>query len=1050
MSRNELCACGSGKRFKNCHGSVASPVTVLPPPFQPAPATSARFEALAAQRAGALGRAEGLYLKALQEDPQDVDSLHMLGVVQYERMRYRDSLALLLDAAERTGWNVPVVRHNIGLVIGKLMSREANERQQALLAAFTAHERERQRRDAAIMPLVSVVVRTCNDQQHVLQALESVAAQSWPRIEVIIVDDGSTDMTAAVVAQWLETLPAPARLVVRPRIGITAAFNAGAALATGDYLAFLDGCDYFAAQRIERMVDEISRGRAAWGFSRVALADARPGEADDSAVTMPRNFLAAHPNSFTLLEYNIVETAGNLFVARDLFTATGGFRVDETPCEWPFCVRAARDAEPVALDDLLYWRRPRIARTTVAAVAADTANAERMSTTFLAGILGGTEHGSNELGPNFAANRTLLLRAVFRAGHGARVPVAVMQALAARWQQPATARSGAPHRGVARSGKTAIVVLGMHRSGTSAMARVLNLCGAFLPEKVMPPKLGVNPTGFWEAEAVVDLDARLIAHLGGEWNRVDFDLPDCGELVDEFEADALAVLAGEYESRELIVIKDPRICVLAPLWHRALLAADYRPVYVVPLRNPLDVAESLRARGDMSIDEGLALWRAYLQRVEAFTTDRTDVVYARYDDLLDDWRGVVVRIGAGLGINLDLDSRAAEVDRFLEPTLRNHNATDEALMAHLAGGRGAEIRELYARLESRCVDAHAGAAAEGVHADGPVHAQQRDRAASATFVLCIENNAIREQALLLCESIRRYAGRHARAQIIAYSPRAGLVVDRNTRALLAELNVDYVDEPLNTLCPEYVSANRVFASAHAERHARGDFVIAVDSDTVWLDEPALLLGTDIGVRPVDEKGSATSGPGDPFEPYWQALAELCGVSLQRLPWLRTTIAGERVRASYNGGLTVARRQAGVFTRCAELFAASVHAGIRPFRGTGIDIVASTGSVGRAGSEYWGACQAALSLAAWASTTRVTHYPDSYNVPLPLLGSQGEVDPRWLAQAPVHVHYHHMFGSREQEVALELLGILGTPDEPRDWLRMRLAQRQNAREPIGAQ
>ena len=97
MSRNELCACGSGKRFKHCHGRQAAS-TVAPPP-------SVRFEALAAHRSGSLGRAESLYRRALEDNPQDIDSLHMLGVVQYERMRYRDALEVLCDAAARTGWS---------------------------------------------------------------------------------------------------------------------------------------------------------------------------------------------------------------------------------------------------------------------------------------------------------------------------------------------------------------------------------------------------------------------------------------------------------------------------------------------------------------------------------------------------------------------------------------------------------------------------------------------------------------------------------------------------------------------------------------------------------------------------------------------------------------------------------------------------------------------------------------------------------------------------------------------------------------------------------
>ena len=135
--------------------------------------------------------------------------------------------------------------------------------------------------------------------------------------------------------------------------------------------------------------------------------------------------------------------------------------------------------------------------------------------------------------------------------------------------------------------------------------------------------------------------------------------------------------------------------------------------------------------------------------------------------------------------------------------------------------------------------------------------------------------------------------------------------------------------------------------------------------------------------------------------------------------VRSTIGNEHIRASYNAGLTVVRRDKGILTRCAELFAASLDAGMRPYRGTGMNIFASTGHVGEDGSEYWGSSQTALTLAIWASTDRVVHYPDHYNVPLHLVAADGDIDPRWLARPPVHLHYHWMFDARHHEIAMEL-------------------------------
>ncbi|MGE5170247.1 MAG: tetratricopeptide repeat protein, partial [Rudaea sp.] len=128
MSRNDPYACGSGKRFKHCHGALESGA----PSASPAP-SALHLEALAVHRTGALRRAETLYRRALERDPADLDSLHMLGVVHFERMRYREALALLWDACERSGWNDPVFRHNLGLVLAKLITPQADERQEALV-----------------------------------------------------------------------------------------------------------------------------------------------------------------------------------------------------------------------------------------------------------------------------------------------------------------------------------------------------------------------------------------------------------------------------------------------------------------------------------------------------------------------------------------------------------------------------------------------------------------------------------------------------------------------------------------------------------------------------------------------------------------------------------------------------------------------------------------------------------------------------------------------------------------------------------------------------
>lgn len=1025
-SRNAPCPCGSGKRYKHCCGQ------------QPGPPQPLRYEALAAQRAGLLGRAESLYRRALDENPSDFDSLHMLGVVQLQRLRYREALELLLQAAEGTRWAVPDIAHNIGIVLGKLMTREANVRQADLLAEFVALEQARGKARIDATPLVSIVLAAHDPVDSVVAALDSVAAQTYRNLELVVIDDGSADGTAAAIADRVAGFPFPVRFETRAHRGTPAALNEGAALARGAYASFLDANDCYAPERIAALVDHVARAQCPWGFSLVASA-ARAGDpiadgaAADALLQKQRILIGAQPNSFSFVEYDLAVASGNLFVARDFFHALGGFRDMRYSHGRDFCLRASALCEPAAVYRPLYFHRLHAADTH--AVQRKAAEDDRVVGAFLADVLAGKAPYTNELGPHAPRNRAVLLKLAFRSGLGRLLPAPVLRAMASDWlaQHPKEdARAAPAATDSLPQRKTAFIVLGMHRSGTSALSRVLNLCGAFIPNRVKPPKIGVNAKGFWEPEAVLELNVRVMMQLGGDWDRVDFAVPPDGEVVDEFLNDAHALLAAEYEARATIVIKDPRMCILAPLWHRALTTAGYRPVYVVPIRNPLEVAQSLHARGDMTVRQGLALWSAYMQRVAAFAAERRDVVYLRFTDLLDDWRDAIERIARRVDVELSAGDHADEVDRFLEQGLRTQTAGDADLAARCAEWSLPEVEPLYRASLARC-DADIRGGVPSISMQGSVATGAQ---ASAGFVLCIENNSIRDQALLLCESIRRYAGRHRDAAIMAFAPRPGLGVDADTRRRLAQINVEYIDEPLNITCREYAPANRVFAGAYAEAHARCDFLVVLDSDTVWLDEPELPLDADAAARPVDFKGSATRGPDDPFEAYWARMAALCAMPLERLPMIRSTIGHELIRASYNAGLTVVRRDRGILRRCAEIFAASVETGIRPYRGAGIDVYASTGHVGEAGSEYWGSSQTALALAIWSLTDRVVHYPDHYNVPLHLLAADSDIDPRWLMRPPTHLHYHWMFDARHHEVAMDLLARLALGEERLKWLAQR--------------
>jgi hypothetical protein len=309
--------------------------------------------------------------------------------------------------------------------------------------------------------------------------------------------------------------------------------------------------------------------------------------------------------------------------------------------------------------------------------------------------------------------------------------------------------------------------------------------------------------------------------------------------------------------------------------------------------------------------------------------------------------------------------------------------------------------------------------------------------ATVTFVLCIEANATRSQALLLCESIRSFAGMYRDAPIVAVTARRGFSIDAGTRRTLEGLLVDYHDLSLNERCAEYGPANRVYAGAWAESWVPSDWVILLDSDTVFLDEPYVPFEFDVGVRPLDARRSASTGPGDPNEPYWSRLAALAGTDLDRLPYIDGTIDGQRVRAAYDGGLVVARTSCGILRASADLLTAAVNDGLRPQAGTRTNVFASTGYVGSAASEHWGSSQAVLALAAWSRTSRVHVFPDAYDLPLHGVAQQAPMDARWTAVPPVHVRYRWMFSPSSTSAAMHTLERLGVARDRRAWLASRV-------------
>jgi hypothetical protein len=231
--------------------------------------------------------------------------------------------------------------------------------------------------------------------------------------------------------------------------------------------------------------------------------------------------------------------------------------------------------------------------------------------------------------------------------------------------------------------KEVILILGMHRSGTSAVAGAFGKLGAELPNDLMGAQ-PTNPLGFFESNSAVYLNDQILESLGTNWRDWRPISPQWfqTEAAQEFKLKICNILASEFACSKLIVIKDPRICRLVPLWHAALAESGFDIRIVMAFRNPLEVAESLQIRDGIPISLGLLIWLRHVLEAEVASRSLQRSVL-EMSEFLADWRTEFARVGEQLSLALPPFAGFAElgVDKFLSMDLKHHNLDREQIFS---------------------------------------------------------------------------------------------------------------------------------------------------------------------------------------------------------------------------------------------------------------------------------------------------------------------------------------------------------------------------------
>jgi len=242
-----------------------------------------------------------------------------------------------------------------------------------------------------------------------------------------------------------------------------------------------------------------------------------------------------------------------------------------------------------------------------------------------------------------------------------------------------------------------VFVLGMHRSGTSAVTRLVNMLGipTALEDDLVPAKWD-NPTGYWESSSLVDFNMRILTTVGSETG-----CPVWFEPGWEHDPRLIPLRHKAAEAFRRVfpaapwVWKDPRNCLTFSFWVAAL---EVRPVVVLVHRNPLEIAASLRARNGEETIYSLALWERYLRQALGALSD-LPVLATSYEQLLADppaWceqaRAFLAEAGAPALGRCDADALA-----FVDSGMR-HSAFTRADFLDHPGVSDAQ-REVFGALE---------------------------------------------------------------------------------------------------------------------------------------------------------------------------------------------------------------------------------------------------------------------------------------------------------------------------------------------------------------
>jgi glycosyltransferase involved in cell wall biosynthesis len=219
--------------------------------------------------------------------------------------------------------------------------------------------------------------------------------------------------------------------------------------------------------------------------------------------------------------------------------------------------------------------------------------------------------------------------------------------------------------------KECVVVLGMHRSGTSVLTGLLSILGCYTGFDLMKPTED-NPKGYFENNKIYMLNKKILEENNASWDDYNFILNNISvEKYKVYVKEAKKVLEEELKYVEKTVIKDPRLCVLFPIWKQALNDLGIQIKIIFAYRNPLEVAYSLKQRDAIPLEKGIMLWSHYFFQAEKHSRGYARIIVKYNDDFMN-MEKLLDYLGGFLTTNITKEM-GNDANDLYSPKLKHHH-----------------------------------------------------------------------------------------------------------------------------------------------------------------------------------------------------------------------------------------------------------------------------------------------------------------------------------------------------------------------------------------